>query len=152
MINVLKVTPGSSIAIIGVGAVGLAALMAAKICEAGTIIALDVHQSRLDLAISLGATHTVLSKDVDVEQGIRKIVPEGIDYAIDCTGLPKVIESMIRALGVRGKGVTVGSPGQGQTASINIFEHLAFGKTYVGTHQGDSYPPEVCRFQLIHSY
>jgi len=143
VINVLKVSPGTSIAIIGVGAVGLAALMAAKICDAGTIIAVDIHESRLELAKSLGATHTINSKDRDLNQEIRKIIGDGVDYAIDCTGVPRIIETMIDALGVRGKGVTIGSPGQGQKVSINIFDQLVNGRSYVGTHQGDSNPEKV---------
>jgi Zn-dependent alcohol dehydrogenase len=143
VLNVLKISPGSSIAIVGVGAVGLAALMAAKISEAGTIIAIDIHESRLELAKSLGATHTIISKDKDINQEIRKIVEEGVNYAIDCTGVPRIIETMIDALSVQGKGVTIGSPGQGQKVSINIFDQLVNGRSYVGTHQGDSNPEKV---------
>jgi Zn-dependent alcohol dehydrogenase len=50
---------------------------------------------------------------------------------------------MIDALGVRGKAVTIGSPGQGQKVSINVFDHLVNGRSYVGTHQGDSNPEKV---------
>lgn len=143
VVNVLKVPQGSSIAIFGVGAVGFAALMAAKTAKAATIIAIDIHQSRLDLALELGATHTILSKDKNVCEEIRKIVDGGVEFAVDCTGVPRVIESMIDALGVRGKGVTIGSPGQGQKVSVNIFDHLVNGRSYIGTHQGDSNPAEV---------
>ena len=143
VVNVLKVPAGSSIAIFGVGAVGFAALMAAKSAKAETIIAVDIHESRLELALQLGATHTILSKDKNIVEEIRKIVDGGVEYAVDCTGVPRVIENMIDALGVRGKGVTIGSPGQGQKVSINIFDHLVNGRSYVGTHQGDSNPAEV---------
>jgi Zn-dependent alcohol dehydrogenase len=142
--NVLKVPSGSSIAIIGVGAVGLAALMASKIAGSSTIIAIDIHQSRLDLATSLGATHTILSKSKNITTEIRRIVQEGVDFAVDCTGVPMLIGQMISALAVRGRGVTIGSPGQGQKVEINIFEHLVNGRSYVGTHQGDSNPEKVC--------
>ena len=145
VVNVLKVPPGSSIAIFGVGAVGFAALMAAKAAKAETIIAVDIHESRLDLALELGATHTILSsKDKNISEEIRKIVDGGVEYAVDCTGVPRVIEGMIDALGARGKGVTIGSPGQGQKVSVNIFDHLVNGRSYIGTHQGDSNPAEVC--------
>ena len=143
VVNVLKVPQGSSIAIFGVGAVGFAALMAAKTAQAETIIAIDIHKSRLDLALELGATHTILSKDNNISEEIRRIVDGGVEFAIDCTGVPLVIETMIDALGSRGKGVTIGSPGQGQKVSINVFDHLVNGRSYVGTHQGDSNPAEV---------
>jgi aryl-alcohol dehydrogenase len=83
VLNVLKVNPGNSIAIIGVGAVGLAAIMAAKIAQADTIIPVDIQESRLELAKSLGATHTIVSKDKDINEEIRKILGDGVDYAID---------------------------------------------------------------------
>jgi Zn-dependent alcohol dehydrogenase len=117
--------------------------MASKIAGASLIIAIDIHQSRLDLATSLGATHTILSKGKKITSEIRHIVQEGVDFAVDCTGVPTLIEEMISALAVRGKGVTIGSPGQGQSVSINIFEHLVNGRSYVGTHQGDSNPEKV---------
>jgi len=56
---------------------------------------------------------------------------------------------MVESLGPKGQAVTVGSPGQGQTASINIFHHLVNGRSYMGTHQGDSNPVEVSSRQLI---
>jgi Zn-dependent alcohol dehydrogenase len=143
VINVLKVKAGSSIAIAGVGAVGLASVMAAKIANAGTIIAVDIHQSRLTLASELGATHEILSIGKDINEEIRKVVEEGVDYAIDCTGVPKIVESLIKSLGVKGQAVTIGSPGQGQTVTINIFDHLVNGRSYIGTHQGDSKPQQV---------
>jgi len=147
VLNVLQVKPRSTIAIAGVGAVGLAAVMAAKIAKAGTILAVDVHQSRLTLASELGATHEIMSSGKDINEEIRKVVEDGVDYAIDCTGVPKIIESLIQALGVKGQAVTIGSPGQGQNVSINIFEHLVNGRSYTGTHQGDSNPSKV-RFQV----
>ena len=70
--NVLKVPKGSSIVIFGVGAVGFAALMAAKTAQAETIIVIDIHKSRLDLALELGATHTILSKDKNISEEIDK--------------------------------------------------------------------------------
>lgn len=150
MINVLKVKPGESIAIVGVGAVGLAALMGAKISQARTIIAIDIYESRLELSRSLGATHTILSsRETDLNKEIRTICEDGVDYAIDCTGVPKIVESMIDGLGVQGKCVTIGSPGQGQKVSINIFDHLVNGRSYVGTHQGDSNSVEVSPFSVL---
>lgn len=141
--------PESSIAIAGVGAVGLAAIMAAKISKAGTIIAIDIHQSRLSLASELGATDKILSLGKDINQEIRKIIEDGVDYAVDCTGVPKILESLITSLGVKGQAVTIGSPAQGQTVSINIFDHLVNGRSYTGTHQGDSNPSQGADFHAL---
>ena len=150
VLNSLKVKPGSSVAVFGVGSVGMAAVMAAaRISGAGTVIAVDLQESRLELAKKLGATHGVLGSAKDVVGEIRKICPpNGVDYAVDCTGVPAVIKTMIDCLGTRGRGSTVGAPGFGKCVSVDVMEHLTYGKEYVGCCEGDSLPKEVC-FSLV---
>lgn len=144
VINTLNVRPGSTLVVFGTGGVGMSAVMAGKICGAKTIIAVDLHQSRLDLAKQLGATHTILGSDQDVVQQIQKLCPPvGADFAVDTTGVPAVVGTMIDALGMRGRGATVGTPGPGIRAGIEIMGHLAYGKEYVGCSEGDSLPSEV---------
>lgn len=141
--NTLNVQPGSSFAVFGVGSVGLSALMAAKIRQASTIIAVDVHPARLELARKLGATHTVLASE-DVVKRIREICPPlGVKYACDCTGIPSVVANMVDSLGIRGRACTVGSPGPGPRAAIEIAGMLQFGREYTGCHQGGSIANEV---------
>ncbi|RFN45078.1 c2h2 transcription factor [Fusarium flagelliforme] len=141
--NTLDVKPGSSVAVYGVGSVGLAAVMAAKARGAGTIIAIDLQQSRLDLAKELGATHGVLGPDPrNIVKGILEICPPiGVNFAVDCTGVPTIIETMVAALGMRGRAATVGAPGGRAKAKIDIMGHLTYGKEYVGCSEGDSNPP-----------
>ncbi|CAG7557605.1 unnamed protein product [Fusarium equiseti] len=141
--NTLDVKPGSSVAVYGVGSVGLAAVMAAKARGAGTIIAIDLQQSRLDLAKELGATHGVLGPEPkDIIKNILKICPPiGVQFAVDCTGVPTIIETMVAALGMRGRAATVGAPGGRAKAKIDIMGHLTYGKEYVGCSEGDSNPP-----------
>lgn len=144
VLNSLNLRPGSTLAVFGVGSVGMAAVMAGKMRGARTIIAIDLQRSRLDLARSLGATHGVLGSDVDVLSQIRSICPpHGVDFAVDCTGVPTVVRTMIDALGSRGRAATVGAPGPGNHVSIDIMEHLTFGKEYVGCTEGDSQPSKV---------
>jgi len=143
--NTLDVKPGSSVAVYGVGSVGLAAVMAAKARGAGTIIAIDLQQSRLELAKELGATHGVLGPDPkNIVNGILEICPPiGVNFAVDCTGVPTIIETMVAALGMRGRAATVGAPGGKAKAKIDIMGHLTYGKEYVGCSEGDSNPPVV---------
>ena len=144
VLNALNVRPGSTLAVFGVGSVGMAAVMAGKLRGAKTIIAIDLQQNRLDLSKSLGATHGVLGSDPDVVGSIRGICPpNGIDYAVDCTGVPGVIRTMIDALGSRGRCATVGAPGPGNFVNVDIMEHLTFGKEYIGCSEGDSLPSKV---------
>jgi Zn-dependent alcohol dehydrogenase len=161
VLNSLGVKKGSSVAVFGVGSVGMAAVMAAaKVAGAGTVIAVDLQPARLELAKKLGATHVVLAGGeggVDVVAEVRRICPpNGVDYAVDCTGVPKVIRDMIDCLGTRGRGATVGAPGFGKTVSVDVMEHLTYGKEYVGCVEGDSLPSKVSfwrsvlvRFELV---
>ncbi|KAF4994295.1 hypothetical protein FGRMN_5880 [Fusarium graminum] len=140
--NTLNVKPGSSLAVFGVGSVGLAAVMAAKARNAAAIIAIDLHADRLELAKELGATHGVLAADREtVTKTIRDTCPPlGVDFAIDCTGVPSVIETMVAVLGMRGRAATIGASGGNAHAKIEIMSHLTFGKEYVGCCEGDSNP------------
>lgn len=145
VLNTLDVKHGSTVAVFGVGSVGLSAIMASKIRQAKTIIAVDVQASRLKLAKELGATETIKSKEVDVVEEIKRLCPPaGVDYAVDYTGVPAVIEQMIDSLGLRGRACSVGAPVPGKRASVDVFSHLVMGRQYVGCHQGDSIAREVC--------
>lgn len=144
VLNTLRVKSGSSVAVFGVGAVGMAAVMAAKLCQAKTIIAIDLHPGRLELATQLGATHSILGSDQRVVDKIQEICPPvGVDYAVDCTGVPAVVEKMVAALGTKGRAATVGAPGSNSQAKIDIMSHLTYGKEYVGCSEGDSNPYKV---------
>ncbi|EXM22967.1 Polyketide synthase, enoylreductase domain [Fusarium oxysporum f. sp. vasinfectum] len=140
--NTLNVKPGTSIAIFGVGSVGLAAVMAAKARKASRIIAIDLQPERLELAKELGATDGVLGPDQEyIIKAIKNICPPlGVDFAVDCTGVPSIIETMVAALGMRGRAATVGAPGGNAHAKIDIMSHLTYGKEYVGCSEGDSNP------------
>jgi Zn-dependent alcohol dehydrogenase len=145
VLNTLDVKPGSSVAVFGVGSVGMAAVMAAaKIRGVKTLIAVDLQESRLALAKELGATHSVLGSAKDVVQQIRAICQaNGVNYAVDCTGVPAVVRTMIDSLGTRGRAATVGAPGPGHCVNVDIMEHLTYGKEYVGCAEGDSLPSKV---------
>ncbi|KAH7217114.1 hypothetical protein BKA60DRAFT_609067 [Fusarium oxysporum] len=140
--NTLNVKPGTSIAIFGVGSVGLAAVMAAKARKASRIIAIDLQPERLELAKELGATDGVLGPDQEyIIKTIKNICPPlGVDFAVDCTGVPSIIETMVASLGMRGRAATVGAPGGNAHAKIDIMSHLTYGKEYVGCSEGDSNP------------
>jgi Zn-dependent alcohol dehydrogenase len=139
VLNTLNVTPGSTVAVFGVGSVGLSAVMAAAIRGAREIIAIDVQPGRLSLAKELGATTTINSSEEDVLERVKTICPPtGVKFALDCSGIPKVIEKMVDCLGPRGRGCSVGAPAPGKRASIDVFSHLIMGREYVGCHQGEA--------------
>ncbi|KAK4175494.1 putative alcohol dehydrogenase [Triangularia setosa] len=150
VLNSLNVKEGSTVAVFGVGSVGMAAVMAsAKIRKARIVIAVDLQQSRLDLAKELGATHGVLGNAKDVVQQIRDICQSnGCDYAVDATGVPFVIKTMIESLGTLGRASTVGAPGPGHSVAVDVMDHLTYGKEYVGCCEGDSLPKEFVPYLI----
>ncbi|GEP80760.1 NAD(P)-dependent alcohol dehydrogenase [Staphylococcus carnosus] len=139
VLNALNPRAGSSIAIFGTGAVGLSAIMAAKVAGCTTIIAVDIHDSRLELAKEVGATHVINSKNVVADEKIKDITGKGVRYAVETTGVPEVVLSSIRSLSVSGECATVGVGSK--ELSINITEEIMVpGKTLRGVIEGNSNP------------
>jgi aryl-alcohol dehydrogenase len=137
ILNALAVGAGDSVAVFGVGGVGLSAVMAARAAGATTIIALDVIPSRLKLALELGATHIVNSSKEDAVEAVRKICG-GVDYSLDTSGKPTVLRQAIDALGIRGTCGIVGAPPLGTEASFDINSLMIPGRSIRGICEGDS--------------
>ena len=138
VLNRLKPAFGSSIAIYGCGAVGLSAVMAAKIAGCPRIFAVDVHDNRLDLARELGATHALNGRKVDVVEEIKAASGGGTHHAVETTGAPPVVRQCLNALRPLGVAAIVGV-----TPKMEIDVHndlMAEGKSMVGVIEGDSVP------------
>lgn len=140
VINTLKVSPGSSFAAFGGGAVGLSAVMAARIAGATTIIAVDVVPSRLALAMELGATHIVNSQETDPVDAVHKITQGGADFTLESSGRPAVLRQAVDALAIRGTCGIVGAPALGTEASFDVNGVMTAGKRIIGIIEGDSTP------------
>ncbi|MEO8324813.1 MAG: NAD(P)-dependent alcohol dehydrogenase [Nitrospirota bacterium] len=140
VMNALQVKPGSSFAAFGGGAVGLSAVMAARVCGATTIIAADVVPSRLELAKELGATHIVNSRETDPVEAVRTITKGGADYTLESSGRPEVLRQAIDALAIRGICGIVGAPALGTEANFDVNGVMTTGKTILGIIEGDSVP------------
>ncbi|WP_104081354.1 NAD(P)-dependent alcohol dehydrogenase [Cryobacterium sp. Y11] len=151
VLNVLRPEAGSSIAIFGSGAVGMSGLLAAVVANATTIIAVDIVDSRLEFAKTLGATHTINSKDEDAVARIREITGGGVNYALDTTGNKFVFAQMTKSLGVLGHGALVGAAAPGTEAPIDIGSLLLTGLKISMVIEGDSVPQTFIP-QLISLY
>lgn len=138
VLNKLKPEFGSSIAIYGCGAVGLSAVMAAKIAGCAQIIAVDIHQNRLELALELGATHALNSREMDLVEEIRRITGGGSHYGVETTGVSTVVRQATQALRTRGTLAIVGVTGE-VTFNVND-DIMSQGKTVVGVIEGDAVP------------
>ncbi len=128
--------PGSSIVVYGAGAVGLAAVMAAKVVGCSTIVAVDLHDHRLELATELGATHVMRGDAADVVMQVHAATGTGADYALDTTGNPQVILSAIGSLKMGGHAGLVGI----QSGDVVLDAATLVGKTASGILEGDADP------------
>jgi aryl-alcohol dehydrogenase len=137
VLKALNVEAGSSFAAFGAGAVGLAAVMAAKVAGATTIIAVDVTESRLALARELGATHVINSREENPVERIQAITGSGVNYSLECSGRPEVLRQAIDAVTTLGTCGIVGATKMGTETSFNINDVMIPGKRIMGIVQGD---------------
>jgi aryl-alcohol dehydrogenase len=126
VLNVLRPPPGSSIVIYGAGAVGLAALMAARIGGCTTIAVVDPHENRLELARELGATQVSREKAAGV-----------FDFALEAAGSPIALRNAVDGLAPLGVCCLVGSARKGVEAPLEMAQ-LQHGRTVRGCIQGDA--------------
>ncbi|MEV0634878.1 NAD(P)-dependent alcohol dehydrogenase [Streptomyces sp. NPDC050619] len=136
--NVLKPATGSAVVVLGAGAVGLSAVMAAALSPASTIVAVDKVGERLSLARELGATHTVNAGEADLGETIAEITGgQGADGVVETTGSVAVLRQGVDALGARGTLVVVGAPPFGSEVALDV-NGLLGGKRVVGLTLGDA--------------
>jgi S-(hydroxymethyl)glutathione dehydrogenase/alcohol dehydrogenase len=148
--NNARIRLGESVVVFGAGGVGLNIIQAAALLSAYPIVAVDLHDSRLELAQRLGATHAVNSAKVDAKAALARIVgTQGVDVFVDNTGQPAIIELGYELTRAQGRVVLVGVPRKGRT--INIYSlPLHFGKTISGSHGGEAVPHlDIPRYQKL---
>ena len=139
-----KVQPGKSVAVVGVGGIGINMLHAAAVVKAFPLIAVDVNEDKLNFAREMGATHCINSQSQNVEEELKTIVgPEGVDYAFDTTGRKDMMELVYRSVKkATGRSVFCGVPNPpGTKIEIDPFP-LYFGRQVVGTGGGECKPDE----------
>ena len=138
--NTANIQADQSIAIFGLGGVGLAALMGAKACNAEEIIAVDLLDSKLEMAKNLGATHVVSAKNNNPVEAIQNLTHGGVEIAIESVGnatvLAQAYESTIRG----GTTVAIGLPHPDHQFSIPAVTLSAMEKTVKGSYQGSCVP------------
>ncbi|CAM5460716.1 NAD(P)-dependent alcohol dehydrogenase [Streptomyces hirsutus] len=141
VLNELRPEAGTSLVVFGAGAVGSAAVMAAKVAGCTTVVAVDLHDSRLELARRIGATHTINSGSTDVVSELKKITGgKGVDFVVDTTAVPGLLTQALDALAIRGTIVLVGAAAAGTTVPFEIGESLLKGWTFKTVIEGSSVP------------
>lgn len=132
VLNSLQVPQGASLAVFGTGAVGLAAVMAARMVGAAPIIGVDLKPARLKLALELGATHVINSRDEEVASRIKDIAGGGVDYVLEITGASSMYQLALEVLNPRGTVALIARP-NGATS-------LSQGRKTLSIIQGDALP------------
>ena len=139
ILNSLGVEGGASVVIAGAGALGLAAVMATRISGAGTVIAIDRHESRLEAAQRYGATHVVSGDPAEITAQILEATGAGADYGFETTGNGAVLRAVLEGLSPVG---TLGVAGVG-FGDLTL-DHLSLfpGRHIHGIFEGDSVPQD----------
>lgn len=140
VVNNAKLKIGESVVVFGAGGVGLNIVQAAAMVSAWPVIAVDLHDNRLELARQMGASHLINSKKCDARQAILDIVGSaGVDAFIDNTGQPAIIEMGYQMVKPQGRVTLVGVPRKGNNINIHSLP-LHFGKGLSGSHGGEAVP------------
>ena len=150
--NTAQVRPGQSVVVYGAGGIGLCAVAGAAIAGCTPIIAVDIRESKLELARHMGSTHGVSASMTDPVEEIRRLCPGGVDFAIEASGRPEVMQQALDS--VRNQGgtaVVVGNARYGERLVLDP-RQLNQGKRLLGTWGGDNWPdrdfPRYCKLLL----
>ncbi len=138
VLNTAKVEPGSTVAVFGLGGIGLSVIQGAVIAKAGRIIAIDINAKKFEMARLLGATDLINPNDHDgpVQQVIIELTDGGVDYSFECIGNVSVMRSALECCHKGwGESIIIGVAGAGQEISTRPFQ-LVTGRVWRGTAFG----------------
>ncbi len=140
-VNTGGVTRGDSVAVIGCGGVGNAAVLGARLAGAGTIVAVDVDDRKLEWARGLGATHTVNAREADVVEAVRELTGGfGADVVIEAVGRPETYEQAFYARDLAGTVVLVGVPTPDMRLDLPLLDVFGRGGALKSSWYGDCLP------------
>ncbi len=138
-VNTAQVKPGSTVAVVGVGGVGVNVVQGARIAGAEKIIVLDRYDNKLESAFKFGATHSIKT-DGDPKAKLRSIVLDGVDYSFEATGNHLNMELAYSLIKPGGTTVIVGAESPTATISIPALDFVGSQKTIKGSWYGSTNP------------
>ncbi len=151
VVNTAKVSAGESVAVFGLGGVGLAAVLGARAAGANPVIAVDVAAHKFALARELGASHCVDARDANAIGSVRELSHGGVQYAIESVGSEQVLAQAYAATRRGGTTVTVGLPATDRMLSVPAFNLVVEERTIKGSFMGSSVPSrDVPRFIALY--
>ncbi|MET1162568.1 MAG: zinc-dependent alcohol dehydrogenase family protein [Pseudoxanthomonas sp.] len=140
VVNTARVQPGESVAVFGLGGVGLAALLGARASSAWPLIAVDVVPEKLALARELGASHCIDAREGDVVTAVREASKGGVAHAIESAGNERVLAQAYAATRRGGTTISVGLPPPQRMLSIPAVTLVAEERTLKGSYMGSAVP------------
>jgi aryl-alcohol dehydrogenase len=141
VMNSLQAKPGNSIAVFGVGPVGISAVLAAVVCKCAPIVAVDINEDRLKAAKEFGATHTVNAGQGDPVAAIQEITGGGPNFTLECVGNPAVFRQAVDVLPRLGVCGLLGVVPPGTEVSLDM-DLIMNGRTVKGILGGDAIPDQ----------
>ena len=140
VMNVIRPRPADALVVSGLGGVGMAAVMAAKVVGCQTIIAVDPNTARLDLGQELGATHGIDPSKDDVVEEVTRITGEGAQFSLEMSGSIQALQQAVYCLAPAGVCGVVGAPPGGTEVSLDVNDILSVGRVVRGIVEGESIP------------
>ena len=140
VINTGQVPAGSSVAVVGLGGVGLSAVLGAIAAGARQVVAVDLSEDKLNLALSLGATDTVNAGDPEAVAKIRSLTRRGVEYAIEVAGSTRALELAFGVTRRGGTTITAGLPDPTATLPLTPLTLVAEERTLKGSYIGTAVP------------
>ena len=151
VINTARVPAGSSTAVVGLGGVGLMAVMAARLTGCRRIVAVDMLASKLELARACGATDVVDASKVDAVEAVRDLTGGGVDFGFEMAGSAKALELAYKITRRGGTTVTASLPHPSHTAAIPVTHLVAEERTLKGSYVGSCVPErDIPRFIALY--
>lgn len=138
VLHTAGVRPGQSVAVFGLGGVGLAAVMGAAVASAWPIVAVDPVEAKRALALELGATHAFAPEEA--EKAVKDLTRGGVEVGFEAAGVPAVLEAAFRATRRGGTTVAMGLPHPSRTLTLSALAFAGEGRTLVGSYMGSSAP------------
>lgn len=140
VVNTARVQAGETVAVVGLGGVGLNALLGASAAGARAIVAVDLDPRKLELARTLGATDVVDARAEDAAERVKAIVPGGVDHAFEMAGSVKALDLAFRIAKRGGTTVTAGLPNPSNMLSLSPVTLVAEERTLKGSYVGGAVP------------
>jgi alcohol dehydrogenase len=140
VLNTAGVRPGQSVAVVGLGGVGLTSLLGALVAGARAVVAVDLSEQKLGLARQLGATHAFNAGDPDCVDKVREATQGGVDVAVEMAGSIKALETAYKITRRGGQTVTAGLPNHARTFALSPVNLVGEERTLKGSYVGSCVP------------